>query len=171
MYGTLRGSLSVLFCYAVFSGSPVLFFQELNEIQFWSGVGGSKGNTSEFYCAIYSWFTTLPDIPQQNDARMTISSARVRKCFKIVIVLISAVNIYCTFYYQPGTWNESSQFSHNLRKRLTVVHPSPTGEVTLMRKRQSYGYTAPSRRKTDTQGNLTLRASLFSWITHLLEGT
>ena len=70
-----------------------------------SGVGrwGSKGNTDEFYCSIYSWFTTLPDIPQQNDARMTISSARVHKCFKIVIVLISAVNIYCTFYYQPGT--------------------------------------------------------------------
>lgn len=45
MYGTLRGSLSVLFCYAVFSGGPVLSFQELNEIQFWSGVGrgGAKG--------------------------------------------------------------------------------------------------------------------------------
>lgn len=102
---------------------------------------------------------------------MTISSARVRKCFKIVIVLISAVNIYCAFYYQSGTWNESSQFSHNLRKRLTVFHPIPTGEVMLIRKRQSYGYTAPLRWKTDTQGNPTIRASLFSWITYLLEGT
>lgn len=43
MYGTLRGSLSVLFCYAVFSGGPVLFFQELNEMQFWSGVGWGEG--------------------------------------------------------------------------------------------------------------------------------
>ena len=42
MYGTLRGSLSILFCYAVFSGSPGLFFQELNEIQFWSGEVGEQ---------------------------------------------------------------------------------------------------------------------------------
>lgn len=53
MYGTLRGSLSILFCYAVFSGSPGLFFQELNEIQFWSGGGGGAKGIHPNFTALF----------------------------------------------------------------------------------------------------------------------
>lgn len=64
------------------------------------GRGEAKGIYLHFIALFKALFTTLPDILQQSDATMTISSARVRKCFKIVIVLISAVNIYCPSYYQ-----------------------------------------------------------------------
>lgn len=104
---------------------------------------------------------------------MTISSPRVSKCFKTVIVLIIAVNVYCPFYYVPGTWHESSLFilAQPQEAAATATHPTLQVRKLQVGDSQSHGHPACSRvRSSLGQVTLPLRASCPPALFSVLKG-